>query len=712
MNSLLEVALSNAVVATVLAVAAAAFGRFARRPAVAHLLWILVLLKLVTPPFVGVPVPLPESVDFRLAADTPGEPMALTAPAWPGAESESALPLDLENAGAEAPTQDQPECADAAVAEFSFTDNPGSVQTPLVAAATEWLSALWLPVLVSAWAAGAVACLMVAGRRIFRFHRLLRYGRPASPKVCERVRRLATRLGLARAPDVLMVPGCISPLVWAVAGRARIVLPQRLLERLSPEQQETLLAHELAHVCRHDHWVRWLELVVGSLFWWHPVVWWARRQLESLEEECCDAWVVWALPQAAREYARALVETVDFLSGAKPALPPVASGLGYVHHLKRRLTMIVREPLYHRLSLPAAVAVILLGMLILPAGPHRLQAETSVTPVVAAVPVFAGAPEDPPDDEDRPPSRDLDRRLRRLESQMDRLMRVLESRERRGERPSSDEAKKRDEESTDRAKQAAERAVKQAEEIRQRAMRQAEEARKHGQEMAEKARKQAEQLREKALKQAAEARERAREAVARARDEAGKAADGERAKDKDKTKDKKKEFRFRIDKDGVDPAQIQELQRQIEDAVKQAVNPEKMKEMERTIREAVSKNLSPERMEAMQKQIEQAVQQAVNPKRMEEMAKRIEATVRRSLEAQEREQTRRRERHGPSGESAGQPPVPPSGPTPPALPRARTSRGDTVPRARTSGDVEERLNKLEEKTDRLLETLESRKQSR
>jgi bla regulator protein blaR1 len=700
MNSLLEVALSNAVVATVLAIAAAAFGRIARRPAVAHLLWILVLLKLVTPPFVGVPVPLPDATDFRLTANTASEANAPIALAWPGAESESALPLDLDTAAGEAPIQDQPGRAAAPVAEFSFTEDPGSAPTPLVAAATEWLSALWLPVLVSAWAAGAAVCLVVAGRRILRFHRLLRYGRPASPKVCERVARLATRLGLARAPDVLMVPGCISPLVWAVAGRARIVLPQRLLERLSPEQQETLLAHELAHICRYDHWVRWLELVVGSVFWWHPVVWWARRQLQSLEEECCDAWVVWALPQAARDYARALVETVDFLSGAKPALPPVASGLGYVHHLKRRLTMIVREPLYHRLSLPAAVAVILLGMLILPAGPHRLAAETTATPVVAA------APQDPPDDEGRPPSRDLDRRMRRLENQMDRLMRALESRERRGERSSSDEAKKRDEESADRAKQAAERVMKQAEEIRERALRQAEEARKHGQEMAEKARKQAEQLRERALKQAAEARERAREAVARARDEAGKSTDGERTKDKDKTKDKKKEFRFRIDKDGVDPAQIQELQRQIEDAVKQAVNPEKMKEMERTIREAVSKNLSPERMEAMQKQIEQAVQQAVNPKRMEEMAKRIEATVRRSLEAQEREQTRRRERR-PSGGSAGEPPAPPTGPTPPSPPSARAGR-----RARPSGDVEERLNKLEEKMDRLLDALKSREQSK
>jgi beta-lactamase regulating signal transducer with metallopeptidase domain len=706
MNSLLEAALSNAAVATLLAVAAAVFSRIAKRPAVAHLLWILVLLKLVTPPFVGVPVPLPDTANFRQTADVPIEPNASATPAWQVAGAESALPLDLEAVRGEASLSDQPGRAEVAVAEPSLMENPGSRPTPLIATATEWLLALkWLlplcvPALLSVWALGAVAFLMVAAGRIVRFHRLLRYGRPAPREVCERVNRLAGRLGLVRSPEVLLVPGCISPLVWAVAGRARIILPERLLERLSSQQQDTLLAHELAHVCRYDHWVRWLELVAGSLFWWHPVVWWARRQLESLEEQCCDAWVVWALPQAARDYARALVETVDFLSGAKPALPPVASGLGYVHHLKRRLTMIVREPLYHRLSLPAAVAVILLAMLILPAGPHRLAAETPATPVVAAV------PEDPPDDEDRPPSRDLDRRLRRLENQMDRVLRALESRERRGERSSSDEPKKRDQEAGDRAKEAAERAAKRAEEIRGRVMRQAEEARKRGLEMAERARKQADEARERALKQAREAVERAREAV---KESTGK-DDGE--KTKDKTKDKRKEFKFRFDKDGVfhkdgvDSDQIKELQRKIEESVRQAVNPEKIKEMERTIRESVNKNLSPERMEAMQKQIEQAVQQAVNPKRMEEMAKRIEATVRRSLEAQEREEVRRRERHGPSG-SAGQPPTPPSGPKPPTAAGARASR-----RARTSGDVEERLNKLEEKMDRLLDALKSREQSK
>ena len=48
------------------------------------------------------------------------------------------------------------------------------------------------------------------------------------------------------------------------------------------------------------------------------------------EEDCCDAWVVWALPASARAYALALVETVDFLADARPALPALASGFGHV----------------------------------------------------------------------------------------------------------------------------------------------------------------------------------------------------------------------------------------------------------------------------------------------------------------------------------------------------------------------------------------------
>src|SRR5581483_10026932 len=57
MSGLLETGLSNAVMATVLALLVASLALVCRRPAVLHGLWLLVLLKLITPPLVSVPLP-------------------------------------------------------------------------------------------------------------------------------------------------------------------------------------------------------------------------------------------------------------------------------------------------------------------------------------------------------------------------------------------------------------------------------------------------------------------------------------------------------------------------------------------------------------------------------------------------------------------------------------------------------------------------------
>jgi len=54
-------------------------------------------------------------------------------------------------------------------------------------------------------------------------------------------------------------------------------------------------------------------------------------------------WVPRILPGASRTYATALVDALDFLCGDPLTMPPLASGIGNVADLKRRLTMILRE---------------------------------------------------------------------------------------------------------------------------------------------------------------------------------------------------------------------------------------------------------------------------------------------------------------------------------------------------------------------------------
>lgn len=80
-------------------------------------------------------------------------------------------------------------------------------------------------------------------------------------------------------------------MVWWVGRRPLIALPARLIGELDDQQTSMVLAHELAHLRRRDHWVRGAELVISVLYWWNPMVAWVRRQLHEAEELCSDAWV-------------------------------------------------------------------------------------------------------------------------------------------------------------------------------------------------------------------------------------------------------------------------------------------------------------------------------------------------------------------------------------------------------------------------------------
>jgi RND family efflux transporter MFP subunit len=186
-----------------------------------------------------------------------------------------------------------------------------------------------------------------------------------------RMDQIAARLGLRRVPQARLIAARVPPLVWVpVTGSPRLILPEELWSRLGGAQQDAILAHELAHLRRGDHWVRRLQAVTCGLYWWNPISWWAAREIEGAEEKCCDAWVLWALPAAAAPYAQALVTTLAFLSKLKNPLPVGACGVGRAVPLKRRLQMIVAE----ERSSPAArvaprflVASGMFGLVLLPA---------------------------------------------------------------------------------------------------------------------------------------------------------------------------------------------------------------------------------------------------------------------------------------------------------------------------------------------------------
>ncbi len=134
--------------------------------------------------------------------------------------------------------------------------------------------------------------------------------------------RRAVRLVVSRAVDVPSVIGWTAP---------AILLPVTSFTGLSPEQLEMVLAHELAHIRRHDFLINALQAVVETLLFYNPGVWYVSRQIRNERENCCDDLTV-SLCGDAIEYARALAQLEELRA---PSLALAANGGSLMARVRR-----------------------------------------------------------------------------------------------------------------------------------------------------------------------------------------------------------------------------------------------------------------------------------------------------------------------------------------------------------------------------------------
>ncbi len=173
--------------------------------------------------------------------------------------------------------------------------------------------------ILGVWALGALVLLAAFGRSFLRLGQRLR-SRPriVGGTIHAQLRDLAAEAGLGGAVRLSCSSRVPVPVALGIR-RPEICVPPRALAGLTAEQQEGMLAHELAHLARRDPFWLVLRQVIACALFFQPLNWVARRRLREISEMLSDEWAV-ARTGRPLSLAGCLAEVAGWSVGT-PALP-------------------------------------------------------------------------------------------------------------------------------------------------------------------------------------------------------------------------------------------------------------------------------------------------------------------------------------------------------------------------------------------------------
>lgn len=324
-------------------------GRDRLRPALRHALWLLVLLKLLLPPSLA----LPTSPAYWI-------PRWVASPAESPSKHALLVPVPAQ------PTRQRGETPAAGGNVY-----PPQPPPPSRARAT----------IVPIWAMGSASLLLALLRRTRRLNCWIRTSVPCPSWVQAEADALRRRIGLRHPVDVRLAGDGLPPALCGLF-RYTLLVPRTLLTQLSPGQLRSVLLHELIHARRGDPAVHALQLLVLTLWWWHPLAWVAHRRLRTAREHCVDDTVAWALGRDSEDYPTTLVAV------ARATLRPPRLGLGFLGILESQSTLRqrIQRLLTHPHPAPATLRgknfalVTALALACLPLAPGPRAAETPTLP--------------------------------------------------------------------------------------------------------------------------------------------------------------------------------------------------------------------------------------------------------------------------------------------------------------------------------------------
>jgi beta-lactamase regulating signal transducer with metallopeptidase domain/HEAT repeat protein len=200
-----------------------------------------------------------------------------------------------------------------------------------------------ISIIFMVWAAVLLVIAASLGYATLMVHRIVNRARPLdSADWLSPLFEVSDRLALEEPPRLLRSEDAKMPFACGVF-RATIVLPAEC-DSWSLDRRRAVLLHELAHVRRHDLIGHTLSRLACAVYWFHPLVWTAAKQLRSESERACDDLAL-ACGARATDYAEHLLDIVT--SVRRDATPSVALAMARRKEFEGRMLAILDPELRH-----------------------------------------------------------------------------------------------------------------------------------------------------------------------------------------------------------------------------------------------------------------------------------------------------------------------------------------------------------------------------
>ncbi|MCF1751889.1 M48 family metalloprotease [Mariniradius sp. RY-2] len=200
----------------------------------------------------------------------------------------------------------------------------------LLAAPSDWMIVSkrienWIPTLVQVWFLGAMLFLVKLGTSLADIRNLRHKKHEPADHIWQEILENQLRsLRLGSTVKLLKSIHIDMPMTYGV-WKPVILIPAGLFFQLSPQQLEAIIAHELAHIKRHDYLVNLLQSFLEIVFFFHPIFWWINKIAKEQRENACDDLAI-KMGIAPKDLAYGLANVLNHAKKQSPEMAMAATG--------------------------------------------------------------------------------------------------------------------------------------------------------------------------------------------------------------------------------------------------------------------------------------------------------------------------------------------------------------------------------------------------